>query len=172
MQFLGKFGRIVCWRPPGELAPPPWGNPGSATDNHKDFAFAFAFTQCDWTFKVYVPTILIVMCSWLVFWVDIDPGSQLRFFLYWYRGVFRPSESGSKSGKEKKKQNRLRLNDTLLAMIAYSLGKLSTWKIFTMIFCSQTPQQCLIAHSLTGKPYLAIIAYSDIKGHFHFRFCS
>ena len=25
MQFLGKFGKIVCWRPP------PQGNPGSAT---------------------------------------------------------------------------------------------------------------------------------------------
>ena len=32
MQFLGKFGKIVCWRPPPrELAPPPRGNPGSAT---------------------------------------------------------------------------------------------------------------------------------------------
>ena len=31
MQFLGKFGKIVYWRPPGELAPPPRGNPGSAT---------------------------------------------------------------------------------------------------------------------------------------------
>ena len=32
MQFLGKFGKIICWRPPtGELAPPPRGNPGSAT---------------------------------------------------------------------------------------------------------------------------------------------
>ena len=31
MQFLGKFGKIVCWRPPGKLAPPPRGNPGSAT---------------------------------------------------------------------------------------------------------------------------------------------
>ena len=32
MQFLGKFDNIVCWRPlPGELAPPPRGNPGSAT---------------------------------------------------------------------------------------------------------------------------------------------
>ena len=31
MQFLGKFGKIVCWCPPGELAPPPRGNPGSAT---------------------------------------------------------------------------------------------------------------------------------------------
>ena len=32
MQFLGKFGKIVCWRPPrGELAPLPRGNPGSAT---------------------------------------------------------------------------------------------------------------------------------------------
>ena len=31
MQFLGKFGKIVCWSPPGELMPPPRGNPGSAT---------------------------------------------------------------------------------------------------------------------------------------------
>ena len=31
MQFLGKFGKIVCWCPPGELVPPPQGNPGSAT---------------------------------------------------------------------------------------------------------------------------------------------
>ena len=31
-QLLGKFGKIICWRPPpGELAPPPRGNPGSAT---------------------------------------------------------------------------------------------------------------------------------------------
>ena len=30
MQFWGKFGKIVCWRPPRELAPPPRGNPGSA----------------------------------------------------------------------------------------------------------------------------------------------
>ena len=34
MQFLGNFGEIVCWRPPpGELAPPPRGNPRSATDS-------------------------------------------------------------------------------------------------------------------------------------------
>ena len=31
MQFLGKFGKIVCWHPPGELVPPPQGNPGYAT---------------------------------------------------------------------------------------------------------------------------------------------
>ena len=31
MQFLGKFGKIICWHPPGELAPPPRENPGSAT---------------------------------------------------------------------------------------------------------------------------------------------
>ena len=32
MQFLGKFGKIVCWRPPpGELVHPPRGNPGYAT---------------------------------------------------------------------------------------------------------------------------------------------
>ena len=33
MQFLGKLGKIVCWAPPPEeLAPPPRGNPGSATE--------------------------------------------------------------------------------------------------------------------------------------------
>ena len=32
MQFLGNFGKIVYWRPSGELAPSPRGNPGSATD--------------------------------------------------------------------------------------------------------------------------------------------
>ena len=32
IQLLGKFGQIVCWRPlPPGLAPPPRGNPGSAT---------------------------------------------------------------------------------------------------------------------------------------------
>ena len=31
MQFLGNFGKIICWRPPRELAPPPRGNPGSTT---------------------------------------------------------------------------------------------------------------------------------------------
>ena len=30
MQFFTKFGKIICWRPPGELAPHPTGNPGSA----------------------------------------------------------------------------------------------------------------------------------------------
>ena len=34
MQFLGKFGKIVCWHPPGELVPPPQGNPRSATADH------------------------------------------------------------------------------------------------------------------------------------------
>ena len=31
MQFLRKFGKIVYWVPPGELVPPPRGNPGSTT---------------------------------------------------------------------------------------------------------------------------------------------
>ena len=31
MQFLGKFGKIIYRHPPGELVPPPRGNPGSAT---------------------------------------------------------------------------------------------------------------------------------------------
>ena len=30
MQFFRKFDKIVCWRPPRGLAPPPTGNPGSA----------------------------------------------------------------------------------------------------------------------------------------------
>ena len=38
MQFLGKFGKIICWRPPGELAPPPRGNPGSATAEPCNFS--------------------------------------------------------------------------------------------------------------------------------------
>ena len=33
MQFLGKFGKILCWCPPRELANPSRGNPGSATAN-------------------------------------------------------------------------------------------------------------------------------------------
>ena len=34
MQFSGKYGKIICWRPPWELAPPPRGNPGSTTATH------------------------------------------------------------------------------------------------------------------------------------------
>ena len=30
MQLFGKIGKIVSWRPPGELAPLPTGNAGSA----------------------------------------------------------------------------------------------------------------------------------------------
>ena len=30
MQFLGKFGKIVCWRPPWRVGVPIWGDPGSA----------------------------------------------------------------------------------------------------------------------------------------------
>ena len=45
MQFWGKFGKIIC-RSPGELTPPPLGNPGSATvgnisGNHIIFGFCF-----------------------------------------------------------------------------------------------------------------------------------
>ena len=29
IQFLGKFGKIICGRPPTPLAPSPAGNPGS-----------------------------------------------------------------------------------------------------------------------------------------------
>ena len=33
MQFLGNFGKIICFRPPVGLAPPPRGNLASATVN-------------------------------------------------------------------------------------------------------------------------------------------
>ena len=51
MQFLGKFGKIVCWRPPpGELAPPPRGNPRSATDLYPEITTVasqrFIFFTC------------------------------------------------------------------------------------------------------------------------------
>ena len=32
MQFWRKFGKIICWCPPGVLSRPPRGNPGSATE--------------------------------------------------------------------------------------------------------------------------------------------
>ena len=36
MQYLGKFGKIVCWHPPRELLSPPQGNPRSATEDGYD----------------------------------------------------------------------------------------------------------------------------------------
>ena len=35
MQFLGKSGKFVCWRPPRGLAPPPTENPVSAPGNKR-----------------------------------------------------------------------------------------------------------------------------------------
>ena len=37
MQFSGKIGQIIGWRPPLGLAPPPLGNPGSATDTYNQW---------------------------------------------------------------------------------------------------------------------------------------
>ena len=37
MQFFGKFGNFVRWRPPGRLAAPPKENPGSVPGNDKCF---------------------------------------------------------------------------------------------------------------------------------------
>ena len=44
MQLLGKFGKIVRWRPDGELAPLPRGNPGSGTVNHDVIEAACSLT--------------------------------------------------------------------------------------------------------------------------------
>ena len=52
MQFLGKFGKIVCWRPPGELAPPPRGNPRSATGTCFCFPREVKFPPRQVTFMV------------------------------------------------------------------------------------------------------------------------
>ena len=48
-------------------------------------------------------------------------------------------------------------------MIVNSSVQLSTQKLFTLLFYSQTPQQYLInkTNSLIEKPYLAIIASND-----------
>ena len=40
MQFLRKYGKILCWHPPAEeLAPPPRGNPGSVTAKYLPHIF-------------------------------------------------------------------------------------------------------------------------------------
>ena len=44
-QFLGKFGKIIFWCPPGELAPPPWGNPGSTTANYINYCLQMKFVK-------------------------------------------------------------------------------------------------------------------------------
>ena len=40
MQFLGKFGEIVCWHPHPRRVGPPQGNPGSATEFVHSFCHA------------------------------------------------------------------------------------------------------------------------------------
>ena len=46
MQFSGNFNKIVSWRPPPPgLAPPPRGNPASATKNVELFNFGFTDTS-------------------------------------------------------------------------------------------------------------------------------
>ena len=39
---------------------------------------------------------------------------------------------------------------SLLAMIGHAIVQPSTWTLFTMLFCSQTPKQCLIESSFTN----------------------
>ena len=41
MQFFAIFGKIICWRPPEGLAPPPTGNPGSTPGNTSLIRIAF-----------------------------------------------------------------------------------------------------------------------------------
>ena len=80
MQFLGNLGKIVCWRPPGGLAPQPRGNPGSATGyiqlnydpgsviyNYLQFAFERTFL-C--TYAIY----------WILFLVNVSFATQTENF--------------------------------------------------------------------------------------------
>ena len=51
--IFGKFGKLLCWHPPGELAPQPEGNPGSSTDTVavlSDFKFHFSSICCTFSF--------------------------------------------------------------------------------------------------------------------------
>ena len=104
MQFLGKFGKIVCWRPPpGELAPPPRGNPGSTTDTvvlliiytaifllwrsskEPHLKFGLSVGQCTHVFELNVDTPLANIYPARhslfpqVLSVTLCPGGQLRF---------------------------------------------------------------------------------------------
>ena len=46
MQFFGKFGKIIVWRPlPGGLVPPPTENPGSASENKESWTERGAIVQ-------------------------------------------------------------------------------------------------------------------------------
>ena len=48
MQFWATIGQIIGWRPPFGLAPPPLGNPGSATAN---LLFGQFFLKTAWKWK-------------------------------------------------------------------------------------------------------------------------
>ena len=50
--LLGNFGKIICWRPPGELAPPPRGNPGSATGLSYQTLVHLSLKQCTPSWKI------------------------------------------------------------------------------------------------------------------------
>ena len=52
MQFLGKFCKIVCWHPPGGLAPPPQGGPASATARVLNYV---GIQDTDWCAKIHFP---------------------------------------------------------------------------------------------------------------------
>ena len=53
MQFLGKFGKIVCWRPPWGVDAPPRGNPRSATGFYSLFEelFEMSFVKSRGSFQ-------------------------------------------------------------------------------------------------------------------------
>ena len=70
MQFLGKYGKIVCWcpPPPGELVPPPWGNPGSATDLGHFLLDFFGHIWTQGTLRHILGPILVIfeICHFLI----------------------------------------------------------------------------------------------------------
>ena len=93
MQFLGKLGKIVCWRPPrrpGGLAPPPRGNPGSATADQLQMCPSLCpGARTTWWNFHYL--ILIVVVPWpgadVAGYFQVSPSHQRRRSVLWRQTV-------------------------------------------------------------------------------------
>ena len=99
MQFLGKFGKIVCWRPPGSWRPllreildlPLWGQPKLGTHAIKlktkfHFKFRFAGLNCGFLLS-FVLRLTSCNSSLRKCWTMVDfshplySSSSMQFFL-------------------------------------------------------------------------------------------
>ena len=102
-----------------------------------------------------------------VWWGGVHGGGACMTSGCMAGGGMRGRKNGNCSGQYGSYWNAFVLSDfsgqestkTQLVLIADSAVQSSTRTLFTMLLCSLTHQQCLMhkAHSLIGKPYLAII---------------